>query len=1052
MSMFKKSALTLAISSSLLLAACGGGGGGGNKSPQPDPTAPVTQYGVVEGAAVKGMLKKAIVTAHELSSDGVRVRVVGDAVSDANGRYSIALNSSYQGGPIEIEVAATAETTMTCDTLDGCAGTQFGQDVAVPGSFKMSAILAEAAAGGKVEAAVTPWTHMAAARTKTLIAEGASAKDAAKKAVSETSQIVGFDIAKTKAADLSAIQSGTATAEEVKYAAVNAALASILLSDPTAVSEKLEQLSTSFSDGKFDDNDSVKIGQIKDGLNKVLASEKFETAVADKQEVAGDLINVVTDLPDEGEYDPSPVDDDLLDDDKVASFKAFSQQVRSWVGTLETTDFDTPLTALDVDVETVQNVMNEDSAASVELLAEVLGQTLEHVNDRFKDVLANPETLLVAIKNDDGTELGTVSVNVTTANGVTLALNGTIEGEAGSVTLSNVVVATNVPATDFSFDEEGFLSAVTAKDIQLTLSGSINGSRLDGNGAAVDNSTTTLTLNEVALKLTATTALTYGDGVTDEAVNNALASVSLVGDVAIAHSNNSSFSGKVTAEVVRLGATIPQLVASASISKLAAEGSFTGTKGSFNASVTLNVANAANFDTFGALSFNRTTKNIDVELASSILLPESRRPTDDSVVLSENYMYGDRDLNGNLRVYLTRTDFKAEGHINAAEVLDVAAGTSAPAFESTLLAALTAHKSELVYGTDVDFDNYEIDGLLINENGSQETQIRLTPKASVTPAMYFGNPYIDLDNDGDGDQVGYIDDKGTIGISLMGDTPFHGSLVADFDLPEGSLIRAGGFSTTTDGGLGYSKLSSREFYESCVSDPDAVLAELVASQYDPYPIFDESWNDESKLISCRYRLLAQSVDGPRYSPEALLSANDTEALTSYLMDLLGTRYNGALVEDVRGVESFWLSTEETVDLQVKARFGAFEKAGYFAQGSLTIGANLTLPELPEAKVTATAVRDKLNGGNINAKVSWDGGSYNVSLTVDDISGEQVPATAVLSNSAGHRLVLQTVDTEADKVILTGGAYVGEDKVGNVETTDQGVYLIRYTDNSFETLY
>src|SRR5690606_38086712 len=154
----------------ILLSACGGGGGGSSSDSRPQDPPSSSRAGVVEGSVIKGLLKDAVVKAYELNDRGDRVRV-GQGSSDQEGRYSLELSTDYKGGAIEIEVESTANTKMLCDAVDGCGSALFGQEIPVPVGFKMSALIPEAPkyAGEKLEAAVTPWSHMAAELAKKLI-------------------------------------------------------------------------------------------------------------------------------------------------------------------------------------------------------------------------------------------------------------------------------------------------------------------------------------------------------------------------------------------------------------------------------------------------------------------------------------------------------------------------------------------------------------------------------------------------------------------------------------------------------------------------------------------------------------------------------------------------------------------------------------------------------------------------------------------------------------------------------------------------------------------
>ncbi len=132
----------------------------------------------IGGSAAKGVLWRGNVRAEELDADGTPLRLLGSAVTDREGRYSLALNRDYRGGPIRMELSAGAETLMRCDApvygsvtcgrhagehdLNGNGLIDRGEWF-LPGEFSMSALLPRAAPGERISISITPFTHLAAA-------------------------------------------------------------------------------------------------------------------------------------------------------------------------------------------------------------------------------------------------------------------------------------------------------------------------------------------------------------------------------------------------------------------------------------------------------------------------------------------------------------------------------------------------------------------------------------------------------------------------------------------------------------------------------------------------------------------------------------------------------------------------------------------------------------------------------------------------------------------------------------------------------------------------
>lgn len=1026
MSTIKKTALSLAISSSILLSACGGGGS--SSGPQDPPSS--SRAGVVEGSVIKGLLKDAVVKAYELNDRGDRVRQVGQGTSNQEGRYSLELSTDYKGGAIEIEVESAANTKMLCDAVDGCGSALFGQEIPVPVGFKMSALIPEApkSAGEKLEAAVTPWSHMAAERAKKLIADGETAQAAASKATSETSEIVGFDISETKAADLSALGKN-ASAAEVKYAAANAALAAVLLADPSKIQEKLNQLAKSFEDGKFDDSDAIKIGEIKQGLKKVVESDQF--AQIGNEEAANDLKNIEAKLPEAGEYDPEPVDEDLLTGSDVEKFKAFTKQARTWISTIQGTNFDTPLEALAVDVETVQQALGDDAIGVTQLLGEALGQVLDYLNKNPQAVhqaLQTQDSLMVPIQNAEMQTLGNIEVDFATTSGVSLLLNGTLDGAQKKLTITGLTLATNVPASAFA---NGVFKSFESTQVEMHLSGKAS------------TSLVTVDLKEVAVNVATSEKLTYSEALTDKAFEKAFKSASLTGEMEITHDQGSRFSGAVEVELVRLG-SVQHPFSTASVKKFEVAGFFEGAKGSFDAKIALNVSNAAQFDTFGFLDHSEY-REVHVQLPIEEVLLESMVSADTQNVVESMYsIYPDRGTAEGFRI--NRQSWSANGYLNRNLQIPAATLDQFKASMQALLAKAVDWEDNTPFAESA--SDFTLRSISFYGGDSFNVTMMAPPMTDLLGGGYQNS---DLDGDGIPDSV-YVWPYGNlVEIQLSRGEQYVDQVLNELSvsIPQNGIVRS--ISYDVLGGdyynyVGIEVPASQEAYENCIAKPDAVLPELLlGSYYDYSSRFDSGY----KKYLCLDHTLARSL----YDGGAVISGAESAAIRGKLAQAVQSKYPNVEVEKLGYIWSYDFFLSDThVDWEVDVEFGRFERDDYFLQGSLTLSAGLQLPELPKATVTATLNRTKLNGGDLSAAVQWDGGSYNVALSVEDVDAEVVPARAVISNSVGHRLVLNTTDATADKVKLTGEAFVGSNKVGNVETTDKGLYVIRYTDGTFETLY
>lgn len=307
----KKNLLTIAIASSL--AACGGGGGGSSPS----------SSGTVSGSVVKGLVVGAKVTAKD--ANGTEV---GTATTNENGEYSITLDPSYTGGPIEIEIEGQDNSTMKCDVVGGCDPdgdpttdntVAFGQTIPLTSAFKLKAVVPNAT--GTVSTHVTALTDMAAKLAKLNSGAGnALNADAVSGANSQVAQLFGLssgdDLIQQKPIDITdpdVIRD--ATVAQLRNALYSAAiLGAVLKSDRPSddIGDALEAFSNDFAEngGQLvdkDDSSNKTVTSKKDILIEVDALLK-EDSVSGAIASTDDGIRSKTD-DDQAETETKPVDD-----------------------------------------------------------------------------------------------------------------------------------------------------------------------------------------------------------------------------------------------------------------------------------------------------------------------------------------------------------------------------------------------------------------------------------------------------------------------------------------------------------------------------------------------------------------------------------------------------------------------------------------------------------------------------------------------------------------------------------------------------------------------
>ncbi|MBL4607635.1 MAG: hypothetical protein JKY01_07395 [Pseudomonadales bacterium] len=565
------------------------------------------------GTAAKGIIQLGIVTAVELDASGSDVAAVGTTKTDSKGHYSLKLGDNYTGGVVRLRISADADTRMTCDAFDGCGGTSaFGDDVSLPTGFSLDAVIKPT--GDSVNVQITPLTHMAAARA---VSSGSVNADTIASAISEVNQIVGVNIMETEIVDITDVSSLSGASDEAKQLALfNSGLAEILVAGD--MQQNLDDLAASFEDGQFSSTDAVTITEITTAVSDAAVDAASSPVSAELEDAIDDVATVVAVIEsatnESGDYNPEPSSN--AGATEVAQAKAMLTNTRTFVEQIGTS-FDQPLDALDIDSQTAEAVLSEDTAALSQLLTNVIGQVFEALDTDVPDLaaeLANPNAsgYPVVIRDDSAQELGTITAKMASSSaGVSVSLNGSltgsVEGTSRTVTLTDFKIASNLLASQLTFDsiDPNLLMSLSAvDDAELNISGTASAIGIDG------KPDTAITFNSVAFGVgfstaqaitTDTSTTTQGDDL--EAAINA---VSFIGDMSIM-ANGATFNGDAELKLVDFSSVLGE--SPLSLQKIALNGSFNSTtKGSFSAGVSLTIDNATSFDTFSFLDYEENVE------------------------------------------------------------------------------------------------------------------------------------------------------------------------------------------------------------------------------------------------------------------------------------------------------------------------------------------------------------------------------------------------------------------------------------------------------------
>ena len=376
---FKKS--LLAISIVTILSACGGGSSGDETAGTTGGTA---LNASISGVAAKGIIIGGNVVASELNADKtVKNANVGSATTDSNGAYSLDLNDTYEGGPIEIKVTTSASTLVVCDVSNGC-GTRtddvtdtdtvidFGEQYK-PGAdnLSMTALLPDAEDGETISVQITPFTHMAAVQALSGATVDTAAINDANSSVSAL--LGGLDILTLEPVDITNLM-GDEDATAVTYAALSASIAELAPTNADGqpdINAAIDNLASSFSGGAIevedsdDSDDVIALQEILDQTNAVLT----EAGATDTTGViAGIQDDVDTVVAGNGGSTITPEANANAGDSDVAKARSFVVDLRTW-GTTIQGELEAPSAAFDAQLSLSDDASYMVQSDSSEVIA-----------------------------------------------------------------------------------------------------------------------------------------------------------------------------------------------------------------------------------------------------------------------------------------------------------------------------------------------------------------------------------------------------------------------------------------------------------------------------------------------------------------------------------------------------------------------------------------------------------------------------------------------------------------------------------------------------------
>lgn len=570
------------------LSACGGGSSGGASNQQSSQGGSgqqqVTLGGVVTGVASKGLLANATVTAYELDGNGKQIRSVGQATTDATGKYSISLSKSYTGGAVQLVMSANTNTTMVCDAVGGCGqNATFGQSIAAPNGLKMSALIPKVTggAGTTVSAQITPFTDMAA--TNVLKSGNEVSDTAINTANARISQVVGVDILTTPPANVALQGGGSASDDSKAYGAFLSAVATQAeTKDSGNISDYLSKLDNSFQDGTFSSTDPAKLTDLLDEVSNAQTTVFGSDIPAQLQTHVTNLQNQITKAG--GSYTP-----DVTVTTGLQQAKTLVNNARTLVTSF--TNLSSPAQSFADKLNSAGETFNVHSQVLLEDATSIALSVINDISSNNQISLGQARTVAIM---DAGSQIGNATVTVKDDASNNLMMEITTSGIANVDFTGSI--DTNIPDTLVKSGQ------VSLSNANLTLNADVKDTTSDA---------TEVKLDQIKVGLTTQSAVTLTDS-SGAGGNPLVTGATLTGGINIS-SNGYSFTGTVkNLKLVQLNSSarkdsltgVSLADSPVSISNISVKGTFSDNAGSqFDASADLTLDNAASFDSLSYLSY-----------------------------------------------------------------------------------------------------------------------------------------------------------------------------------------------------------------------------------------------------------------------------------------------------------------------------------------------------------------------------------------------------------------------------------------------------------------
>ncbi|MCG6970535.1 MAG: hypothetical protein LJE85_12285, partial [Gammaproteobacteria bacterium] len=438
-----------------MLVACSGGG---DSTPA---TKPDTK---VSGAAVKGIIKNARVEVFPVVNGQVASEPVVTTTTGDDGSYEFTLPADHSG-PVMVVVSDNGDSnnpsTMTCDVtgfVPGCGTVDdmgipqyaFGDDMPL-GDLQLKTLIANVSGGSSQTAAVTPYTHMAAAYAEQLAASGSLNAETIAQANSKVGNMLGINnIVTSVPPDITQMDGTTVSVNAAKYALLSAAIA-YLANDQFShnITDAINALVATYTanDGELISAESENVMNIVSLAELANYATYLSNLVNVDSRVRNELSSLNQIAMDSGHIDqptqtePSPTSGL----GELETVKAFVADIRTW-GNVISDDFDNNDTGqLQQQVDMAQVTVNE--------AAPLFNDVFDHAINAAVDAYISGADLDLAQYFDPNDPVSPIVADGSAVvSGTNVVLDGTIDGVAISFTLQFPPLdGSNLIGTSFNF-------------------------------------------------------------------------------------------------------------------------------------------------------------------------------------------------------------------------------------------------------------------------------------------------------------------------------------------------------------------------------------------------------------------------------------------------------------------------------------------------------------------------------------------------------------------------------------------------------------------------